>query len=73
MTSTQIELSRLDAQWREAAELLRRGVDAEMAEVDSALRALADDITAQSRAALAEVDEAAEARLLATIPSQLTR
>lgn len=70
MTQTQIELSRLDGQWRAVADILRGDVDIEMAEMDSALRALAEDISAQSRAALAEVEEAASARLLATIPTQ---
>jgi hypothetical protein len=70
MTKTQIELSRLDAQWRAVADILRGDVDTEMAEIDSALRALAEDISAQSRAALAAVEEAASARLLATIPTQ---
>jgi hypothetical protein len=73
MTTTQIELSRLDAQWREAAELLRQGVDAEMAQVDSALRALGADLQAQAQAAIAEIDDTAELRILATIPSQLVR
>ncbi|WP_344608956.1 hypothetical protein [Sporichthya brevicatena] len=56
MTTTQIDWTQLEAQLSEAAEVLREHVDAEMAEVDSALRALAEDITTQSRAALAAVE-----------------
>ena len=73
MTTTQIELDRLDAQLPEAADLLRRGVDVEMAEVDCALRALGEDLQARSEAAIAEIDDTAELRILATIPSQLSR
>ncbi|MBA3744235.1 hypothetical protein [Sporichthya sp.] len=71
MTAIQMELTRLDAQLTEAADLMRGGVDAEMAEADAAVRALAQGIAARRRAALAAVDEAAERRLLATIPSQV--
>ena len=54
MTTTQIDWTQLEAQLSEAAEVLREHVDAEMAEVDSALRALAEDISTRSRAALAD-------------------
>lgn len=57
MTTTQIDWSPLGAQLSQAAELMRNSVDAEMAEVDSALRALAEDISLQSREALAAVQE----------------
>lgn len=70
MTTTQIELTQLDAQLSEAADLLRDGVDAEMAEIDNALRALAEELTARSREAMAAVDEGAQRRLR-TLPSQL--
>ncbi len=56
MTTTQIDWSRLGAQLSEADELMRNSVDAEMAEFDSAVRALASDISAQSREALAAVE-----------------
>lgn len=70
MTTTQIELTRLDEKFREAVALLRDGVDAEMAEVDAAIRALGHEIRNRSRNALAEVDHEAELRILATLPSQ---
>lgn len=72
MTTTQIELNRLDAQLSEVATLLRDGVDAEMAEADAALRAVAEGIAARRRAAMAAVQADAERRLLATVPHQLT-
>ena len=72
MTTIQFELSRLDAQLCAAADLLRDGVDAQMAEADAAIRALAREIHARSRAALAAVDHDAELRLTATLPSQVT-
>ncbi|HUR74598.1 MAG TPA: hypothetical protein VMZ00_09995 [Sporichthya sp.] len=58
MTTTQVDWSLLDTRLSEAAELMRDHIDAEMAEVDSALRALAEDIHAQSRAALIAVQRA---------------
>lgn len=70
MTTTQIELTRLDAQLSEAADLLRLGVDAEMAEVDEALRTMAADIAARRRVALAALEADADHRLLATLPAQ---
>jgi hypothetical protein len=73
MTTTQIELTRLDEKFREAAALLRDGVDAEIAEVDAGLRALARDIQTRSHAAMETVEHDAELRILATLPSQLTR
>jgi hypothetical protein len=73
MTTTQIELTRLDEKFREAAALLRDGVDAEMAEIDRGLRALARDIQTRSHAAMEALEHDAELRILATLPSQTTR
>lgn len=72
MTTTQIELTRLNAQLSEAADLLRDGVDVQMAEADAALRALAEGIAARRRAAMAAVQADADRRLLNTIPAQTT-
>ena len=56
MTTTQIDWSPLGAQLSEAADLMRTRVDAEMAEFDLAVRALAQDIHLQAREALAAVE-----------------
>ena len=65
MTTIQLELNRLDAQLSEAAELLHDGVDAQMAEADAALRALAretpwllavEDVEASDEASLATLE-----------------
>lgn len=72
MTTTQIELTRLNAQLSEAANLLHDGVDVAMAEADAALREVAEGIATRRGSAMAAVQADANRRLLATVPSQTT-